>query len=343
MSTSLEAWVSEKRSAYLYAALAKAEAGKPCAAMFEGLAAAAEKQAAVWAESVMRDGGALPAWTPDVRARIVVGLIQTVGPRRIRPTLAAMKVRGLSALTAAEPGHPKPQAGVVERRHSGAGSGGNLRAAVFGVSDGLVSNTSLILGIAGAAATSKIILLSGVAGLLAGAFSMAAGEYVSVRSQREMLEYQLGLERDELAKYPDEEAAELALIYETRGVEKGDAARMAANIVADPARALDTLAREELGLNPDELGSPVGAALSSFFSFSAGALVPLLPFLFGAGKVALVMSVAFSAGALFAVGAAISLFTGRRALWGGLRMLLIGGSAGAATFGIGNLVGVSLG
>ena len=163
----------------------------------------------------------------------------------------------------------------VGKRHRGVSGGGNLRAAVFGVNDGLVSNASLILGVAGASANNSIILLSGVAGLLAGAFSMAAGEYVSVRSQREMFEHQIGLERDELAQYPEEEAEELALIYAARGLAREDAQKLAKAIIADPAQALDTLAREELGLNPEELGSPWGVAIFSFLSFAAGALMPL--------------------------------------------------------------------
>jgi VIT1/CCC1 family predicted Fe2+/Mn2+ transporter len=187
-----------------------------------------------------------------------------------------------------------------------------------------------------------VILLSGVAGLLAGAFSMAAGEYISVRSQRELFESQIALERDELAEYPHEEAAELALIYAARGLPGDEARRLADRIVADPARALDTLAREELGLNPDELGSPFGAAGFSFAAFALGALIPLAPFLFLAGTAALVLAVALASLSLFGVGAALSLFTGRSALRGGLRMLLVGGMAGAATFAIGRLLGVSL-
>jgi VIT1/CCC1 family predicted Fe2+/Mn2+ transporter len=243
--------------------------------------------------------------------------------------------------------------GAMERRHRGLSSGGNLRAAVFGVNDGLVSNASLIMGVAGATmqaaqsapdgmTTRGVILLSGFAGMLAGAFSMAAGEYVSVRSQREMYEYQIALEREELAEYPEEEAAELALIYEARGIEKNEARRVAAAMIADPVKGLDTLAREELGLNPDELGSPWGAATFSFVSFTVGAMIPLAPFFLIVGTNALYTSIACTALALFAVGSTLSLFTGRRALWGGLRMLFIGGSAGALTFLIGKLLGVSL-
>ncbi|HLQ02298.1 MAG TPA: VIT1/CCC1 transporter family protein, partial [Burkholderiales bacterium] len=221
------------------------------------------------------------------------------------------------------------------------GAGGNLRAAVFGINDGLVSNLSLILGVAGASSNTGFILLSGIAGLLAGAFSMAAGEYVSVRSQREMYEHQIGLEQAELDEYPDEEAEELALIYAARGMNREDAHALAQRTIADPRLALDTLAREELGLNPEDLGSPWGAALSSFFAFGVGALVPLAPFLF-AREGALIAAVAVTGVALFGVGATISLFTGRSAARDGLRMLAIGGGAGTVTYMVGKLLGVSL-
>ena len=214
---------------------------------------------------------------------------------------------------------------------------------MFGVNDGLVSNASLILGVAGAGPDPRVIMLSGVAGLLAGAFSMAAGEYLSVRSQREMLEYQIGLEREELSQYPEEEAEELSLIYQARGLPEAEAKRLATSMIADPVRGLDALAREELGLNPDELGSPWGAASFSFVFFAAGALIPLLPFLVARGTAALAATVALTALALFGVGATLSLFTGRQAWLGGLRMLGIGAAAGAATYAIGTLLGVGLG
>jgi VIT1/CCC1 family predicted Fe2+/Mn2+ transporter len=171
---------------------------------------------------------------------------------------------------------------------------------------------------------------------------MAAGEYVSVRSQREMYEYQIGLERAELEHYPEAEAEELALIYEARGHTRAEAVAMAKNLTADPEKALATLAREELGLNPEDLGSPWGAALFSFFSFAAGAAIPLTPFLFAAGAASLVIAVALTAVALFAVGATLSLFTGRSAIMSGARMLAIGAAAGGFTYVIGKLLGVAL-
>jgi len=335
-----EGWHEEKRSAYLYLVMADAEAGTPRAALFRGLAAEAENQAGIWAH---RAGAAAPEYVPDLRARVVAALVRRYGPRALRAVLVAMKVRGLSVYSHDAPGHPRPtMLEDVGKRHRGVSGSGNLRAAVFGINDGLVSNASLILGVAGASANNSIILLSGVAGLLAGAFSMAAGEYVSVRSQREMFEHQIGLERDELAQYPEEETEELALIYAARGLAREDARRLAKAIIADPAQALDTLAREELGLNPEDLGSPWGVAILSFLSFATGALVPLLPFFALRGNAALLVSIAFTALTLFGVGATISLFTGRSALRDGLRMLFIGAAAGSLTFAIGKLLGVSL-
>jgi VIT1/CCC1 family predicted Fe2+/Mn2+ transporter len=336
----LQGWREEKRSAFLYRAMAEAEAGTPRADLFRGLAVEAENQAGIWARQAGTDA---PEFAPDLRARMVAALVRRHGPRALRAVLVAMKVRGLSVYSHSVPGHPLPTAlEDVGERHRGVSGGGTLRAAVFGVNDGLVSNASLILGVAGASANNSIILLSGVAGLLAGAFSMAAGEYVSVRSQREMFEHQIGLERDELAQYPEEEAEELALVYAARGLSREDAQKLAKAIIADPVKALDTLAREELGLNPDDLGSPWGVALFSFLSFAAGALVPLLPFLTLAGEHALPISVALTALTLFGVGAVISLFTGRSALRDGLRMLCIGAAAGGLTYAIGKLLGVNL-
>ena len=346
-------WSQEMESAFLYRVLARADSLPARRGLFEQLAGEAEVQAGVWAEEARRAGEALPAsFAPSTRARVVAALITRLGPERMRGVLAAMKVRGMSVYASMHAGAPRGHAMPVSveevgRRHRGVG-GGNLRAAVFGANDGLVSNASLILGVAGAAGTasasggSRMVVVSGVAGLLAGAFSMAAGEYVSVSSQREMFESQIGAERDELQQYPAEEAAELSLIYQARGLSKDDADRMANQIVANPAYALDALAREELGLDPGALGSPVGAAVFSLLSFGAGAMVPLLPFLIASGRTALLTAAALTAVTLSGLGAAISLFTGRDAVRGGLRMLLIGGAAATATFFIGKLLGVSV-
>jgi VIT1/CCC1 family predicted Fe2+/Mn2+ transporter len=344
MSNPLESWTEEQRSAYLYRVCADAEAGTARADLFTRLSGEAEAQAAIWRAQLTASGKpAPPPFTPDLRTRVVARLVQLFGPRRLRAVLAAMKVRGMAIYSRREPGgHSAPVAGNIEHRHRGLGGGGNLRAAVFGINDGLVSNASLIFGVAGASSDPAVVLLTGVAGLTAGAFAMATGEFVSVRSQRELFEYQIALERDELKEYPDAEAQELALIYKAKGLSGGEAERIAKQLVADPEHALDTLAREELGLNPDELGSPWGAAISSLLSFAVGAAVPLLPFAFGAGARALPIAGLLSAIALFAVGATLSLFTGRAALFSGARMLLLGSLAAAVTFAVGKLFGVSV-
>lgn len=340
----LKGWQEEKRSAYLYRAVARAEAGSPREALFEELARAAEEQAGIWAGVIENQGGQVPgAFRPDMRARLVSRLTRHFKPRTLRPVLTAMKVRGMSLYTSPLPHRMPVNVEEIGRRHQTSGAGNTLRAAVFGVNDGLVSNAALILGVAGATADSNVILLTGSAGLLAGALSMAAGEYISVRSQREMFEYQIGLEREELAQYPQEEAAELALIYAAKGIPKDEAESLAKRLLEDPERALDTLAREELGLNPDELGSPGRAALASFTAFALGAVIPLAPFVLMPGSFALPVSIALTGLALFGVGALLSLFTGRQAILGGLRMLGIGGLAGTATYLIGNAMGVALG
>ncbi len=340
----LASWHEEKQSSYLYRIVSDAESGTPRQILFLELAKAAEKQADLWVTEMKKSGVTPPAhYFPDWRTRVVGRLVKWFVPRRMRPVLAAMKVRGMSLYTKAPVGHAIPtQLSEVGRRHHNVGASGTLRAAVFGVNDGLVSNASLILGVAGAVGSGSMILLSGIAGLLAGAFSMAAGEYVSMRSQREMFEYQIGMERAELEQYPQEEAAELALIFAAKGMEKAEARKLADKLISDPDHALDTLAREELGLNPDELGSPWGAAVSSFMAFAVGAIVPLLPFLFTDGQQALTISIALTCVALFVVGAVLSLFTGRNAWLGGLRMLAIGCAAGAGTYIIGKALGVTL-
>jgi VIT1/CCC1 family predicted Fe2+/Mn2+ transporter/rubrerythrin len=229
-----------------------------------------------------------------------------------------------------------------ERWHRGGGRSGTLRAVIFGVSDGLVSNLSLVMGVAGAASDNpSFILLAGIAGLLAGAFSMAAGEYISMQSQRELFERQIALERAELEAMPEEEEAELAAAYRAKGFPPDEAAAIAHRIFEDPEAALDVLIREELGLDPDELGSPWGAAGGSFVAFAIGAVVPVIPYVFGGGTVALLVSLGLSLVALFAVGAAVSLLTGRGLVFSGVRQLGIGLAAALVTYLIGSIIGVS--
>jgi VIT1/CCC1 family predicted Fe2+/Mn2+ transporter len=338
MQDTLQRWRSEKTASYLSSAVAASEKDPAKAKLFREMAEAAEEQAAILAKGLKP----LPAFEPSLRARFTKFLIGIFGPRAMRPVLSASKVRGISVYRGKlEPeGHPWPiSVEEVGGRHKTMG-GGTLRAGVFGVNDGLVSNTCLVMGVAGAAVEPSIILITGVAGLLAGAFSMAAGEFISMLSQKEMFEHQISQERDELERYPKEEAEELALIYAARGVPLDEARNITKKLIANPAQALDTLAREELGLNPDDLGSPIGAAISSFIAFCIGASLPLLPFLFGFGHGVLIAAT-LSGAALFAVGALLSLFSGKGALLGGLRMLLIGAAAAGATYGIGSLFNVA--
>ncbi len=334
-------WQLEKQSAYLYRVIAQAETAGEKKTLFEKLANEAEKQAAIW-ESKLTPGLSPTHFNPSLQTRLAAWMIRRLGLRAMRPVLSALKVRGMSVYHNLPSSHAKPDSvSQVGSRHHQLGAGNWLRATVFGANDGLVSNASLILGVTGAAFDSQYILLSGVAGMVAGAFSMACGEYISVQSQREFFEKQLAVEKEELELYPEEEAAELALIFEARGLKVEDAERTAKALIADPEKALDTLAREELGLNPRDLGSPILAALSSFGAFLVGAFIPLIPFLFHANHPEKV-SIAVSVVALFAMGCALSLFTGRSAIRSGLRMVLLGGFAGACTYFFGRLLGVQL-
>jgi vacuolar iron transporter family protein len=337
MEEALERWRSEKTAAFLSGAVAASEPDPAKAALFRQMAGAAEEQAGILAKELPE----IPPFAPSVRSRLTAWLIGVFGPRAMRPVLTASKVRGVSVYSGKVPeGHPWPTSvEEVGARHRAMG-GGTLRAGVFGVNDGLVSNTCLVMGVAGAAVEPSIILITGVAGLLAGAFSMAAGEFISMLSQKEMFEHQISQEKDELERYPAEEAEELALIYAARGIPLDEARTMAKKLIANPEKALDTLAREELGLNPDDLGSPVGAAISSFIAFCIGASLPLIPFLLGLSRGVLIAA-SFSGAALFVVGAVLSLFSGRSALLGGARMLLIGSAAAVATYFIGSLFNVS--
>jgi len=228
-----------------------------------------------------------------------------------------------------------------ERWHR-SGRSGTLRAVIFGVSDGLVSNLALVMGVAGASANGRLILLTGIAGLLAGAFSMAAGEYISMQSQRELFERQIALEAAELEAMPEEEEAELAALYMAKGFTRDEAQRIAARMFENPKTALDTLVREELGLDPDELGSPMGAAVGSFVAFAVGAAIPVVPYLFGSGPAVFAVSIVASLAALFLVGAGVSLLTGRGLLFSGFRQVAIGAAAAGVTFAVGTLIGVGV-
>ncbi len=237
--------------------------------------------------------------------------------------------------------HPQRQARTTQAWESAA-SAGAFRAGVLGVNDGLVSNFALVWGVAGGTSDTQIILLAGVAGLLAGAFSMAAGEYVSMRADRDLSEYRIEKARKELEEFPEEEREEISLIYRLKGLTKAEADLLAARVMQSKEIALDTMVREQLGLDPHQLGSPTGAAVSSFVAFSAGAFVPLFPYLLSHNSGAFLISGVLTGVALLFVGSLLAYFSKKNAAWGGLRMLLFGAVAGAITNGIGRLVGVAV-
>lgn len=251
--------------------------------------------------------------------------------QRMRTDEPILPIRG--ALRAPGPDNMEPW-------HRGDNSG-SARAAVFGISDGLVSNTALVMGFAGANPDGRTILFAGFAGLLAGAFSMAAGEYVSVASQRDLFRREIEREASEIANKPEEEQKELELIYRAKGVPRQLAESTAASIMKDPKKALDTLAREELGLNPDELGAPVRVAISSFVAFTVGAFVPVIPYLITSGTLALWLTMLLSSIALLIVGGIVGRLSGRGVVFTALRQFLWGAGAAAVTFLVGSLIGTS--
>lgn len=236
---------------------------------------------------------------------------------------------------------PRPYPSHEEAHHRDVQSGG-ARAAVFGISDGLVTNVSLILGVAGAAPAGTFVRLTGLAGLVAGAFSMAAGEYVSMRAQRELLQHELEVERQALEHSPQAERQELAAIYERRGLSPPFARELVEMMMRDPQIALETHAREELGINPSSLGSPIVAALSSFVTFGLGAVLPLIPWLVTQGTGAIVASVIIGAVAAFSVGLVLGTLTGRSRVRDGLRQLAVAALAAAVTYAVGRAVGASV-
>ena len=236
-----------------------------------------------------------------------------------------------------------PELARLEGRHRSAG-GNALRAAVLGANDGLVSNFSLVMGVAGADLANQTILLTGVAGLLAGAISMALGEWISVQSSRELYQKQIATEREEIEQSPQEETEELALIYQARGLDEAPARQLAQQIMSNRETALQALSRDELGIDPEELGgSAWEAAITSFLLFALGAIIPVIPFLFLSGMTAVAVSALFSAVGLFIIGAAITLFTGRSIWSSGLRQVVFGLAAALVTYLIGRLIGVSIG
>jgi VIT1/CCC1 family predicted Fe2+/Mn2+ transporter len=360
-------WQEEIDSAARYRAMADGERDTGRAQVYRDLAGVEEKHAGFW-EKRLTDAGAPPGPRRlSTRARILIWLARRFGPESILATVAADEYAGrsgydsqaetagtgmrsqerlharlLGSLAARGRGASGAELGRLEGRHRAVG-GNALRAAVLGANDGLSSNLSLVMGVAGAATDQRAVILAGVAGLIAGAASMALGEWISVTSSRELAERELETERSEIELEPEDEREELELLYRAKGLDPAEARALSTEIISRPEAALDVLAREELGLDPEELGgSPWIAAGTSFVLFAFGAIIPLVPFLLARGTAAVLWSVGLSAVALFAIGAAITLFTGRGVLRTGSRQLILGLGAAAVTYGIGKLVGVAI-
>ncbi|WP_423745814.1 VIT1/CCC1 transporter family protein [Haladaptatus sp. SPP-AMP-3] len=358
-------WQDEVDGAALYRAMAESESIPELAELYENLAATEAEHADFWAAKLDDADEPVGLPTPSRRARTLAWLARRFGAAFVLPAVRGSEIGGSAAYAAQadagttladdERSHARllsqldTPSGVeggtlarLEGRHR-ATSGNALRAAVLGANDGLVSNLSLVMGVAGAALSPNSILITGLAGLLAGAGSMAMGEWLSVQSSRELFQRQIAVEADELAEVPEEEETELALIYRAKGLSEEQADELAAQIVSDRETALDTLAREELGIDPEGLGgSAWEAAGSSFVLFALGAVVPVAPFAAFAGLTAVGVSLLASAAALFVIGAGITLLTGRSVLYSGGRQVLIGLAAAALTFGVGRLIGVTI-
>ncbi len=357
----------EVDSAAVYGALADVEPDEYLAEVYRKLASVEAAHAQFWRGQLGRRGGRDLNLAPSFRARAMAFLASRFGPSFVLPTIAAAEARDVDAyddqpeavaggLPTAERSHARvieaaastgsglvgPSIATLEGRHRGGGNA--LRAAVLGANDGLVSNLSLVMGVAGAATSAHTILITGVAGLVAGSCSMAMGEWLSVNSARELNQRQIATEAAELETSPEEEQEELALIYQAKGLPREQAKALAERLLADKVTALDTLAREELGIDPESLGGSAWAAgAASFCLFAFGAIFPVAPFLILSGWPAVIASLSTSGIVLAAIGAGTSLFTGRNIAFSASRQVLIGFAAAAITFAIGRLIGVSLG
>ena len=363
-----ENWQDEINSAAEYRSMAKSEADPRLAKVYANLAQMEEAHLAFWEEKLRKAGALVGPRRPSWRSRVLSWIARRFGPDLVLSTIAAREevdqnayakqpeTRGtrmpsqerwhakvLKQLVVTQPGGLQGSfLARLEGRHRAVG-GNALRAAVLGANDGLCSNLSLVMGVVGAAVDSTGILLTGLAGMLAGACSMALGEWVSVTSSQELERREIRIEASELAEDPEGEGEELKLIYEAKGLGANEADTMVARLLKDRSSALDALAREELGIDPTErAGSAREAAMSSFVLFTIGAVVPIIPFLVARGIVAVTASLAVSALALFGIGAAITLFTGMPVWRSGGRQLLLGLAAAGVTYGVGRLIGIAI-
>jgi VIT1/CCC1 family predicted Fe2+/Mn2+ transporter/rubrerythrin len=360
-------YLEEQQAIRLYGRLAEAESNPDLAIVYRKLVAAEERHAAYWAEKLRENGMEAPTVKPTWRTRIFGWLAAKMGTALVLPAIAAQEktaamdyngqadaesvhmpaaershARIFQLLTQTSQGLRGNELAQFEGRHPAAG-GNSLRAAVLGANDGLISIFSLVMGVAGVGVSTHTIVATGLSGLLAGALSMAFGEWLSVQSSRELYQHQLAIEEQELAETPEEELEELTLIYQAKGIDSVTARKLAGHLIAEPTTALDTLAREELGIDPGELGgSAWEAAITSFLLFTVGAIFPVVPYLFFKETAAILASAVFSAAGLFAIGALITLITGKHPVLSGLRQVLFGLAGAGVTFGIGKLIGVSL-
>lgn len=351
----------------LYELLAAAEKDPHLREVYSRLAATEVKHRALWEAKIREAGGEVPAYRPSFRVKFLGWLARRFGTAAVSPIVTRMEMSATTmyddqpeALEANLPADERSHARLfreisratgnrmdvdiakVEGRHR-AGSGNALRAAVLGANDGLVSNFCLVMGVAGADPGKSFVLLAGIGGLLAGSISMALGEWISVRSSAEAFERQVAIEREELELMPEEEEEELFLIYRAKGLPDGEARTMAKRILSNHATALDTLTREELGMSAGEAGNAWVAAVTSFTTFSAGAIVPVLPWLAVGGTTGLVLSAVLSGLGLFGTGAITTLFTGRSVVFSGSRMAIFGFVGAVISYAAGGLVGAGAG
>jgi VIT1/CCC1 family predicted Fe2+/Mn2+ transporter len=360
-------WLDELNGAALYDALGALEKDQRLRRVFGKLAASEREHAAFWEERLRASGKPLPEFRPSLRTRTLVLLARLFGTAFVIPSVTAAEFADRDkyaeqddaravGMSQDERGHAAVMRAMTKRGGSISGqqiasaerwhratSGNDLRAAVLGANDGLVSFFCLVMGVAGGGAQSSLILLTGVAGLVAGAFSMALGEWLSVTNSREMARSQVAKEAEELRDNPEAERKELALIYEAKGLSEEEAHRVATQLMEDPDSALDTLVREELGIDPAEMGgNPWSAAGISFVLFALGALAPVAPFFFADSGSGISWSIGLSLAALVALGAVTSLYNGRPAWFSGMRQMLFGAAAAAVTYLAGAAFGAAV-
>jgi VIT1/CCC1 family predicted Fe2+/Mn2+ transporter len=362
----LQNLLDERDGAALYEGLAKYERDAEKARSFLEIAEAERRHADIWRKKLEKEGVAIPPDHASSRTRALIWLARRLGTAAVVPMVLEAEAvdadkydaqggdasaiadeerahrRQLVGMSRGEPTEARELIASRERWHRSSSAAGSIRAAIFGMNDGLVSNLSLIAGVAGAGVPPGTVLVTGFAGLLAGAFSMAAGEYTSVASQRDLLARQVAMEKREIEEAPEEEAAELTLIFKQKGLSTEQAARTAAEILKNPESAADTLVREELGLDPTDLGSPRGAALSSFAMFSVGAFVPILPFLATSGTPAVAIAAALAFAVLAGVGGLVGFLSGTSIVKSAARMAGLAALAAGVTYGVGRLFGATV-